>query len=178
MKQTLIILLVYITPLNLLVAQEQKTGKSTNTTNTTQNSDQNFMEKAAESGVAEVMFGKLAQKQASSQKVKDYGTMMEKDHSKANQELIALAKQQNISLPTTLSAPMQNDYDALKKKNGNDFDKSFMEQMIADHQKAINLFESEVKTGKNEQVRTWAERTLPTLKHHLEHAREIRNNLK
>lgn len=181
MKQILFILSMCIASVNVLTAQEQKTGKATNST-TTKNSDQNsdkaFMEKAAESGMAEVMFGKLAQSQASSQKVKDYGMMMEKDHTKANQELMSLAKQQNITLPTSLPTKMQTDYDALQKKSGNDFDKAFVDQMVADHQKVITLFEAEAKNGKNEQVRTWAERTLPTLKQHLEHAKEIRNNLK
>lgn len=177
MKQILFILLMCIASLNVLTAQKQKTGKAANSANT-QNSDTAFMEKAAESGMAEVMFGKLAQSQANSQKVKDYGMMMEKDHTKANEELLGLAKQQNITLPTALASKTQNDYDALQKKSGNDFDKSFIDQMIADHQKVIQLFEIEAKNGKNEQVRTWAELTLPTLKQHLEHAKEIRSNLK
>lgn len=177
MRQLLFVLSMCIASVNFLTAQEQKTGKAANST-TTQNSDKAFMEKAAESGMAEVMFGKLAQTQGNSQKVKDYGMMMEKDHTKANQELMSLAKQQNITLPTALPAPMQSDYDALKKKSGNDFDKAFMDQMVADHQKVVALFETEAKNGNNEEVRTWAERTLPTLKQHLEHAKEIRNNLK
>lgn len=181
MKQMLFILSMCIASVNVLTAQERKTAKATNST-TTQNSEQNsdkaFMEKAAESGLAEVMLGKLGQNQGSSQTVKDYGMMMEKDHTKANQELISLAQQQNITLPTALPASMQSDYDALEKKSGNDFDKAFMDQMVADHQKVIELFEMEAKNGKNEQVRTWAQRTLPTLKQHLEHAKEIRKNLK
>lgn len=177
MKQMLFILSMCIASVNVLTAQEQKTGKAANST-PTQNSNQAFIQKAAESGMAEVMFGKLAQSQANSQKIKDYGMMMEKAHTKANQELLGLAKQQNITLPTALPAPMQSDYDALQKKSGNDFDKAFMDQMIADHQKAINLFEMEAKNGKNEQVRTWAENTLPTLKQHQQHARDIRKDLK
>src|ERR1700748_3070333 len=60
--------------------------------------DAKFAVNAANGGMAEVMLGKLAQDKGS-EKVKDFAAMMVKDHSKANDELMTLAKSKNITLP-------------------------------------------------------------------------------
>src|ERR1700692_2808049 len=63
-------------------------------------SDQHFMMNAAQGGMAEVQLGTLAREHASSQAVKDFGQRMIDDHSKAGDELKALAAQNNVTLPT------------------------------------------------------------------------------
>jgi len=56
-----------------------------------QSEDQEFVLKASEGGMLEVELGNLAVKSGTSPKVKEYGKMMVKDHSKVNQELTQLA---------------------------------------------------------------------------------------
>lgn len=58
-----------------------------------------FITQAALSGMKEVATGKLAKQKAQDGKVKSFGSMMVEDHSKANNELIALAKSKNIKMP-------------------------------------------------------------------------------
>lgn len=171
MKQLFFVLLMCSTSVTFLFAQDKNST-------TTQNSDQEFMIQAAESGMAEVMLGKLGKNQGKSDAVKGYGKMMQKDHTKANTELKSLAAKHNVTLSANLPATMQKTHDDLKKKSAQDFDKAFMEQMIEDHQKAIQLFENEAKNGKDEEIRAWAQKTLPTLKKHHEHAVQISNGLK
>ena len=55
--------------------------------------DTGFAKKAAEGGMAEVEFGKLAQQNAQDAQVKQFGQQMEQDHSKANQQLESIASQ-------------------------------------------------------------------------------------
>src|ERR1035437_7234370 len=55
------------------------------------NKDESFFKNAAEGGMAEVNDGKLAQDKGASQAVKDFGAMMVKDHSAANEKLTSLA---------------------------------------------------------------------------------------
>lgn len=57
-----------------------------------------FISQAALSGMKEVATGKIAKRKGQAQNVKDYGNMMNQDHSKANAELMALAKSKNIKL--------------------------------------------------------------------------------
>jgi len=60
--------------------------------------DAKFAVDAANGGMAEVELGKLAQEKAANSKVKDFGAMMVTDHSKANDEMKALAKSKGIVL--------------------------------------------------------------------------------
>jgi predicted outer membrane protein len=50
-------------------------------------------------------------------------------------------------------------------------------KMIADHQIAVELFESEARDGKDDALRTWARAKLPTLNRHLEMARDLQAKL-
>src|SRR5690242_8716581 len=63
--------------------------------------DKTFANKAAAGGLAEVELGRLAEQNAGSANVKAFGQKMVTDHTQANQELMAIAKQQNLVLPTT-----------------------------------------------------------------------------
>ena len=78
---------------------ENSTNKSTKSGVSA--ADRHFMDKAAQGGMAEVELGQLAEQNASSQEVKDFGKRMVTDHSKANDELKQLASKQDVTLPTT-----------------------------------------------------------------------------
>ena len=89
--------------------------------------DSKFATAAANGGMAEVALGKLAQEKGASQQVKDFGAMMVTDHSKANNELMAIAKAKNITLPATVDAEHQKKMDDLQKLSGKDFDKAYVD---------------------------------------------------
>jgi putative membrane protein len=55
--------------------------------------DVNFIQKAGGGGAQEVENGKMAQRQAKSAEVKSIAARMVADHTRANNELTALAKQ-------------------------------------------------------------------------------------
>lgn len=74
-----------------------------------------FAVKAANGGMAEVEMGKIAEQRGTSKAVKDFGAMMVKDHSKANDELKKLAAAKNITLPAVVGDDMQKHMDDLRK---------------------------------------------------------------
>jgi putative membrane protein len=45
--------------------------------------------------------------------------------------------------------------------------------MVADHQKAVAIFEVEAEKGSNKELQAFATKTLPTLKEHLKMARAL-----
>ena len=132
--------------------------------------DKEFIQDAAKDGMMEVEMGKMGQKKAKNAEVKKFATRMVTDHSKANTQLQALAKKKGVSL------------DKAEHKMGTidhaTFDKDYMDQMVKDHEKDVKAFEEIAKDGSDADVKAWANKTLPTLKKHLEMAKEIQGKLK
>ncbi len=135
--------------------------------------DGTFIKTAAMDGMAEVEHGELAAKNAGSNDVKAFAQRMVADHTKANDELKTIASQKNVTLPTALDAKHKVMHDKLAKLNGAAFDKAYMTHMVAAHKEAVALFQREAKSGKDSDVKTFAEKTLPTLQDHLKQAQEI-----
>jgi putative membrane protein len=136
--------------------------------------DKSFMKDAAESGLAEVQASQLAAQNAANTQVKSFADQMVQDHTKANDELKALAAQKKLDLPTEPSLMERGELKTLKDDKGEKFDKRYADHYgVKAHEKTIKLFEKEVKDGKDADVKAWAEKTLPTLRHHLDMARDM-----
>ena len=113
---------------------------------TLSDSDKEFINKAAEGGLAEVTLGQLAASKATSNDVKDFGNRMVNDHGKAGDELKALASQKGLTLPGTPSADEQKAQKDLSSKSGAAFDKAYMSNMVKDHEKDAKEFDKASKS--------------------------------
>lgn len=143
--------------------------------------DQKFIENAAAGGQMEVDLGKLAADKASSDDVKKFGQQMADDHSKANDELKQLASQKGVDLTKAMDGATkksQKASDKLSKSSGDAFDKAYMSMMVKDHEKDVKEFEEASKDADDADLKAWAGKTLPTLQHHLEMAKDIDGKLK
>ena len=140
-----------------------KSGKS----GSVSSSDRKFMEKAAAGGMAEVEMGQLAKDHGMSDEVKSFGSRMVTDHSKANDELKQLASSKGVTLPTETDKSHKKKMDELAKKQGPDFDRAYMKDMVKDHKKDVSEFKKEAKKAKDPDLQSWANKTLPTLEEHL-----------
>jgi putative membrane protein len=147
-------------------------------TSTLADSDTSFANKAAVGGMAEVTFGKLAGEKASSAAVKDFATMMVKDHGKANEELKAIAAAKNITLPAGLDAEHAKKQQELEAKSGAEFDKAYVMAMVEGHEKTLALMEDGSKNCKDADLKGFAAKTAPVVKHHLDMIRKIQTDLK
>lgn len=134
--------------------------------------DEAWVMKVARGGIAEVELGKLAAEKASSDAVKQFGQRMVDDHSKANEELKALAQSKKITLPTEIGPEEKALRDRLVKLSGPAFDQAYMKAMLNDHLKDVGEFRTESRSGKDPNVKAWAAKTLPTLEEHLKMARD------
>lgn len=132
-----------------------------------------FAVKAANGGLMEVQLGEYAAKNASDKSVKDFGSMMVKDHTKANDELKGIATTKNIALPAQPGQDMTDKMTDLMKKKGKDFDKDYMNAMVKDHKEDIDLFKKAADDSKDSDIKAFAGKTLPTLQKHLDAAEAI-----
>jgi putative membrane protein len=128
--------------------------------------DSQFMMQAASGSLMEIEAGKLAKKNAQSKEVSDFASRMIIDHTKANEELKALAVSKNISLPLSPETAEVKHLNEIGSLKGKDFDQQYVNMMISDHEKTINMFEDQIKHGSDVNVRKWATQTLPVLKEH------------
>lgn len=137
------------------------------------NPDAAFYKSAAEGGMAEVQLGTLAQQKSSNPSVKEFGAMMVKDHSAANEKLKALAESKNVKLPSSPSMGQMATKTKLEVLSGNTFDKSYIKGMIEDHEEDIKEFKKEAAAGQDPDAKAYAAATLPTLQAHLKKIQSI-----
>ena len=128
--------------------------------------DKSFMMNAAKGGTMEVEMGKMAAQNAQNADVKKFGNRMVTDHSKANNELMALAKEEGLSLPGAKSPG--------KWKS----DKNYMDDMVKDHQKDLAEFQKEAQNGTDPDVKAFAAKGAKMVSGHLKMAQETQGKLK
>src|SRR4051812_7900543 len=128
--------------------------------------EQAFITKAAADGIAEVQLGQVAEKKATSKEVKEFGAHMVKDHTKANNELKAVASKKGVNVPPDTDAKHKAEAEKLSALNGEEFDKAYLAQMGKDHQTAVSQFEKMSKEGKDPDLKGLVEKTLPALRTH------------
>jgi len=140
--------------------------------------DAKFATDAANGGLAEVALGKLAQTKATNPKVKSFADMMVTDHSKANDELAAIAKAKNITLPAAPDADHQKKLDDLSKLSGKDFDKAYVDAIVDGHKKTLDLMNMAAKDCKDSELKAFAAKTAPVVQTHLDAINKIHDSMK
>jgi putative membrane protein len=142
--------------------------KATNNSRQLASSDVKWMEKAARAGIAEVEAGKLAAAQGKRDDVRAFGKQMIEDHGKANEELKAIAAKKGVTLPDKTDSKHIKAATKLSGLNGDKFDKEYIANPgVSDHKDAQKLFKDGSKDLKDADLKVFAQKTLPTIEHHL-----------
>jgi putative membrane protein len=135
-----------------------------------------FLQSAAQIDIAEIGAGKLAQQKSENAAVRGFGNMLELDHTKHLTAVKDLAKSMGVSVPSEPAAADKQEADKLQSLSGAAFDQEFAKHMVDGHKMAITMFETEAKAG-NADTSALAQKTLPTLQHHLETAEALQKTL-
>ena len=135
--------------------------------------DIGFFESAAQIGMTEVQAATIASSRALGANTKAYASTMTSEHTANNEALKSLARSKGVSLPTQLDKPHQKFLDNLQNVDTKEFDAAYAKDMTAGHKDAIDLFEKTARSSKDTDVREFAKSTLPTLRHHLEMAKNL-----
>jgi putative membrane protein len=135
--------------------------------------DRNFILTAAESGAAEIELGRLAQQRAANPAIRQFGGQMVTEHSRAQDELTAIARNKGIEASTDLDARHRAMRDTLSKLPGAAFDQQYLQGQVEDHEAAISAFQREGQQGQDGDLTAFARRSLPMLTRHLDEARDL-----
>lgn len=119
----------------------------------------------------------MAFEKSTNNRVKNFASMLVNDHTKLGDELNLIAKDKKIILPALSGMAEMRQADRLAMKQGNDFDKAYMEAMILDEKKALDICESGSRSCTNASIKAFAAKTLPVLKIHLDSAQAVRGSL-
>jgi putative membrane protein len=133
-----------------------------------------FVKQAAISDMFEIQSSQLAQERGNAAE-KTFGATMIKDHEKTSNELKSMVSggDLKVALPTQLDSTHQSKIDKLKSLKGGDFSSRYQIQQISGHKDAVSLFERYARGGDHPKLKEWADKTLPTLRHHLQMAQEM-----
>jgi putative membrane protein len=135
--------------------------------------DAAFYRKAAEDGIAEVELGNLAQQKSANPSVKEFGALVVSEDSVASEKLRGVAGSKNIKLPTKPSWEQRAAKSKLETLSGDAFDKTYVNDMIKDHEDNIRVFSKESSAGEDPDAKAYAAATLPTLQAHLAKLKQI-----
>ena len=154
---------------------------SSTTTPTTANTekDQQFVKDVVAANLGEVKMAQLAEQKAASKDIKDLGQMLEKDHSAVLTELKDYASKKNIEVPAEETQEAKDAYNDFTKKSGKEFDKDWCDLMEKKHKQSIDKFEGVANDNDSDpELKSFVNKTLPTLRSHLDHVMQCKNKLK
>ena len=136
-----------------------------------------FMQETAMAGVAEVQLGQLALQRSSSEEVKQFADAIVNDHTVADQQLRNLAEKKNVNLPVQPNEEHRTVADRLSRLKGSAFDRQYISAMVKNHQKTVDRFTEQAEQGQDPELKAFADRNLPILQQHLDHARVLHGKL-
>jgi len=136
--------------------------------------DQQFVDFAAQTDMVEANLGQLAQTNSSSQAVQSYGQMVTTDHTQDYGNLYTAAQQAGLAVPNAIDKK-NNDtmIGPFQKLKGKAFDRRYIQDMIAGHEKAIAIYTKESTDATNDAIKTYAQNAIPVLQKHLDAAKAL-----
>jgi putative membrane protein len=125
----------------------------------------------------EIAAGQIAIKKGQSEQMKEYGRMLVRDHSAAEQQVAALAKQERLTLPAAPPAEAAQDANDLKAMDAmpadDQFDNRFARQMVDEHRRDIDAVTDDRYHTGDDRLGKLLDGLLPTLNKHRDAAQTI-----
>ncbi len=147
-------------------------------------SDAEFISKVSEKSHIEIELSKLAVQKATNDEVKGFAKNIGDDHEKALVDLQTIKARKSSDESSTreeqeeLNENVKSHVDKFRELSGEEFDREYVQTMVDHHEESIENFDKCVKETKDSEIRKFAEKMLPTLKEHLQHAQRLQKQLK
>lgn len=156
-------------------------------------SDRRWLEDRVQGNLTEVRLGEVASQKAQHADVKSFGRTVVQDHTMANDELKQIAAKHNLPMPSDLDDDHREKVERLSKLETPQFDREYIDAMVDDHEKTLEALEDRLdKEGIDENphylpkktddpfemdLNQWAAKTAPTVRKHLETAKQLDEKL-
>jgi len=139
-------------------------------------SDVDFLQNANSSNVTQVAMAHTAETGAVKPGVRSLATRIARSHTKADQALRLLASRKHVDLPRTANASDNSEISELHThKKGGDFDSQYVKNVIADHDRMIQMYEAARDGSTDADIRRYADTMLPALKENRQQANAMVN---
>lgn len=135
--------------------------------------DSSFAREACQTGTAEMEIGRLATLNTRNKELRKFARSLSEDHARAEEELATLFSRKAIAPEAELASDFQSSLQRLAGLKGGEFDAAFKQQVISDHERAIELFSKQAEEGSDADLKAFAQKRLPQLRAHLETARGL-----
>ena len=133
--------------------------------------DRRFVRKASGGAYFEIAAGQMAATKAVTPEVQALGTRLAADHTTRLADVVALGETYAVPIRETMSDDQEDELTELSALDGLEFDDAFTELAKKDHRQDIADFRRQARKGRNAEIRSFSEATIPLLKEHLAAAR-------
>ena len=115
----------------------------------------------------EIALANIAAAKASSAEVQNYAKQLVDDHTSADHEVLAMAQTMNLHLRDTAASKQGRHGNAkLNSATGPQFDREFLQETSADHDKLIRELKQEREDASNDDIEALIDKILPILEQH------------
>jgi putative membrane protein len=83
----------------------------------------------------------------------------------------------NVPEPKNLAAEQHDVINSMSSLSGAEFDREFADKMVADHEKAVDMFREEQANAQNPDLKKYVNDVLPKLEMHLEKSSELQRKV-
>lgn len=140
--------------------------------------DMKFVMEANSSNSMELQLSQIALQKATSPAVKEFAQMMVQHHTMAGQEMKQLLSSKGTAIPDSVMLPAHRmRMEMLQNLQGADFDKAYMRIMVDAHEEDLDEYEDVLDDARDADIRTFANKMLPTLRTHYSHAKDTRKKV-
>jgi len=126
-----------------------------------------FATKAAQSDMFEMEAAHLVAEKGVSAEVKTFAGDMMKDHHKSTEGLKDAAAKDKVTLPVDMGDGLRKKLEALKPLSGPTLDAAYVATQVSVHTDAVALFDKFSKDGEGGALKSFAQKTYPTIRMHL-----------
>jgi len=139
--------------------------------------DVDFVMMTFRHGLHMTNLAKLGAERAASEPVRELAKRMIRDHTRANEELAALAQSKRLGLPIDVEIGQIAMEKSLSGLSGPAFDTAYLNAMVADHETAAEAMRGAVEATQSAEIQELAMRNLPVIEERLQLARGLAASL-
>lgn len=125
-----------------------------------------ILEQIHQADLKEIAIGRMAEAKASSDEVRAYADQLVKDHTSADQMVVATAQKKGTRLRDSQGSHGKVAQQKLSAASGAQFDRLFLEQSSADHKKLISELQQEREDASDDDIEALIDKIVPILQQH------------